>query len=337
VNDLILRLTKLSHRKTPALLGILGAFLALTAGLAQNLSAQLAGQSFEVTSDTSPASVGDTVTLRFRIRLHERDQPLDSVPQVVGDLPPGVRVFSIAKLTKSETRLYEGTAQVAFYRPGRRAVPTFGLPFMRIVEGVSRANLPSDSAFVDIRPVLPAAGNPPLKDIRELEHKPASAVPWVVLAGVLAAGVYVWSRRRRTPKPEPIQPPPEPEPAAPDPYAVAVMTLNRIEAEHWPSRGKVEQHYEAVANTLRQYLEDGHGLGALERTTSELLWAIPPHLSRAGLRDQCLDVLGEADLVKFAEIRPSPATAGDFLERARHLLAAWHEVSGREDMVDAPR
>jgi len=327
MNDFILRVVK----------GILSTFLAFTAGAAQNLSAQLAGQSFEVTADTSPASVGDTVTLQFRVRLHERDQPLDSVPQVVGDLPPGVRVFSIAKLTKSETRLYEGSAQVAFYRPGRRAVPTFGLPFMRIVEGVSRANLPSDSAFVDIRPVLPAAGNPPLKDIRELDHKPASAIPWVVLVGVLAAGLYLWSRKRRAPKPEAVQPSPEPQPSEPDPYAVAVMTLNRIEAEHWPSQGKVEQHYEAVANTLRQYLEDGHGLGALERTTSELLWAIPPHLSRTGLREQCLDLLGEADLVKFAETRPGSAAAGDFLERARHLLAGWHDTSRREEMADAVR
>jgi len=115
------------------------------------------------------------------------------------------------------------------------------------------------------------------------------------------------------------------------------MTLSRIEAEQWPSHGKVERYYEAVANTFRQYLEDAHGLDALERTTSELLWAIPPRLSRSGLRDQCLDVLGEADLVKFAEIRPGPSAAGDFLERARHLLAAWHETSRREDLADAAR
>lgn len=334
VRDMVLSPAKDTRRRAPDLLLIMSTFLVLSAG-AKRLSAQLAGQSFEVTADTSPASVGDSVTLRFRIRLHERDQPLDSVPTVVGDLPPGVRVFSIAKLTKRETRLYEGSAQVAFYRPGRRAVPTFGLPFMRIVEGVSRANLPSDSAFVDIHPVLPAAGNPPLKDIREIEHIPTSAVPWVVLAGVLAVGLYLWSRKRQTPKPQ-AEASPEPQPLAPNPYDVAVMTLSRIEAEQWPSHGNVEQYYEAVANTLRQYLEDAHGLGALERTTSELLWAIPPHLSRTGLRDQCLDVLGEADLVKFAEIRPGPAAAGDFMKRARQLLTAWH-ATGRAETVDAAR
>ena len=40
------------------------------------------------------------------------------------------------------------SARIAFYRPGRRAVPIFGASFMRVVEGVSRATLPSDSAFV---------------------------------------------------------------------------------------------------------------------------------------------------------------------------------------------
>ena len=302
-----------------------------------DLSAQLPGQSFEIIPDTAPASVGDTVSLRFRIRLHERDQPLDSIPQTAGDLPPGIRVLSVGRLTRSATGVYEGTARVAFYRPGRRAVPVFGLPFMRIVEGVSRGTLPSDSAFVDIRPVLPAAGNPPLKDIRELEHRPISSAP---VACARRHGTGRWT----------IPAPAETDTrvfsvagscssgaAPPTPYDVAVDSLDRIEAERWPSKGNVALHYEAIAYTLRQYLEEAHSVGALERTTSELLWALPPYLSREGLRDQCGDVLGDADLVKFAELRPTAADANTFLERARHLLVAWHAASDRVESADAAR
>ncbi|MGZ8397874.1 MAG: hypothetical protein ACXWWN_02435 [Gemmatimonadales bacterium] len=300
-------------------------------------SAQLAGQSFLVTPDTAAATVGDSVTVRFRIRLHERDQPLDSVPQLVGVLPPGVRVLAVDKLSRSASRVYEGSARLAFYRPGRRPVPTFGLPFMRVVEGISRATLVSDSAFVGITPLLPA-GNPALKDIQELDRRPISLLPLMAIVLTLlcaAAGYAVVRRRRRRP---PVSlPAVTAEPVALTPYQIALDRLDAVERERWPSRGSVAAHYEAVAQTLRQYLEAAENVSACERTTSELLWALPPYLSRAGLRDRCHDVLSEADLVKFARMRPGEADAADFLRRARLLLQAWHEARPAEESVDAVR
>jgi hypothetical protein len=209
---------------------------------------------------------------------------------------------------------------------------------MRIVEGVSGAVLPSDSAFVEITPTLPA-GNPALKDIKELERRALS--PWVALVPVLiliaVTGLYLWLRRRRLHRTVTVDPEPLPLPVAPTPYEIALQRLDRLEEERWPARGNVALHYEAAAQVLRQYLEDAHGVGALERTTSELLWALPPRLSRGGLRDRCHELLGEADLVKFAERRPHEADATDFLRRSRQLLAAWHETDPVEEGLNALR
>ena len=319
---------------------ILSTFAALSAGFAKNLSAQSFGQSFAVTPDSATATVGDSVTVRFRIRLHERDQLLDSFPQVAGDLPPGVRVLSVEKLARTDQRLYEGSARLAFYRAGRRPVPIFGVPFMRIVEGVSRATLPSDSAFVLITPVLPAAGNPSLKDIRELEKRPLSSWTWpAILLALFAAGWLLLRRRySRIHQAVPVEPETIAAPVTePAPYDIALARLRQVEAENWPSRGLVEPHYDAVAQTLRQYLEDAHQVGALERTTAELVWAMPPRLGRGGLRDACREVLSEADLVKFAEARPGVPAAADFLTRARELLQAWHKTSRTEEGAHAVR
>lgn len=300
--------------------------------------AQLSGQSFLVTPDTGAATVGDSVTVRFRIRLHERDRPLDSIPQVIGVLPPGARVLSVEKLSRSASRMYEGSARLAFYRPGRRPVPTFGLPFMRIVEGVSRATLASDSAFVDVTPLLPP-GNPALKDIQELDQRPVSLLPLLALALALlaAAARYSQIRRRRGPPVALSSEPPVEPVVAPTPYQIALGRLEAVERERWPARGSVAAHYEAVAQTLRQYLEDAEDVGACECTTSELLWALPPHLSRTGLRDRCHEVLSEADVVKFAEVRPSDVSAAGFLRRARLLLEAWHQARPAAESVDAVR
>jgi hypothetical protein len=304
-----------------------------------DLAAQVSGQSFEVVPETPSATVGDSVTLRFRVRLDERDLLFDTVPAPLAALPPGVRILSIEKLTRTPDRLFHGRARMAFYRTGRLAVPVFGLPFMRAVKGVPRATLASDSAFIEIRPVLPA-GNPPLRDIKETEPTRGSRlVPIVALLLVLAAAgsCYRLVRRRRRRPPVSMQPEPPAEPTAPTPYQIAMDRLQAVERERWPSRGEVAAHYEAVAQALRQYLEDAENVAACERTTSELLWALPPHLTAGGLRNRCHDILADADLVKFAEVRPSVASAAGFLTEARQLLMDWHHAQPAEEDVDALR
>lgn len=325
---------------TTSMVVILSAFAALSEGFAKDLSAQQrAGQSFEVVPETANATVGDTVTLRFRVRLHERDMLLDSVPGSVEALPPGVRLLEVERLTRAADRVYQGRARLAFYRPGRRAVPVFGLPYMRVVEGIPRATLSSDSAFVEIGPVLPA-GDPPLKDIKETEPSPGLRLVPLVAVLLLAAAVFLYRRahaRRRRPLPLVLKPADPIPPPARTPYETAVERLNRVEREGWAARGDVARHYEAVVDVLRQYLEEAEGVAASERTSSELLWALPPHLTIGGLRNRCHDVLGDADLVKFAEVRPSEAGAADFLTEARRLLQSWHRARPAEDAADAVR
>ena len=313
----------------------------LVAGLSgSNLArAQVSGQSFEVTPEVSRATVGDSVTLRFRVRLDERDLLFDTVPQPFSVLP-GVRVLSVEKLQRTPDRLFHGRARVAFYRTGRRPVPRFGLPFMRAVKGVGRATLTSDSASVEIVPLLPA-GNPPLKDIRELEpgSRPSS-VPAIAgaLAGAALLGLYRFGRSRRRPAlPSPEAVPTAPPLAAPHPYRLALEQLAKVEREHWPARGEVARHYEAAVDALRGYLEAAEDVPARERTTEELLWSLPPHLTDNGLRERAHALLGEADLVKFARWRPTTTSAAEFLALCRSVLEDWHAARSSVEVADAIR
>jgi hypothetical protein len=291
-------------------------------------AAQVSNQSFEVTVGTPRPSVGDTVVLSFRVRLDERDLLFDTVPQPIGALPPGVRVLAVDKLYRTPDRIFHGLARLAFYRPGRQAIPQFGLPFMRAVKGVQRAELASDSAYVEIVPLLPA-GNPSLKDIRELERSPGPMVlPFV--AGVLAVAglLLLYLRRRRRPGPAPPQEEPgllEAAPAVPSHYERAVAELERIARQRWPEQGAVALHYESVTDVLRDYLESAESVPAKERTSAEVLWSLPPHLTESGMRDTFRGILEEADLVKFARRSPRPADADEFLGLCRGLLDRWHQ------------
>lgn len=293
------------------------------------VAAQLHGQHWEVTPETAHPTVGDTVTLAFRVRLDERDLLFDTVPAPALTPPDWIRIYSIDKLTRQPDRIFVGRAKFAFYRPGRQAVPIFTLPFMRSVKGLSRGTLSSDSASVEVVPVLTAGSSARLRDIRE--PKPSrGGLPIELVLGVavlLAAGWLAWRARSRAPAgPGEVVAPIAEEVPQTDPYQRTVDRLAAIEAERWPDRD-VARHYEEITDALRDYLAITEGLPARERTSSELLVALPGHLSTGPLRDDWADMLDAADLVKFARSRPDPDAAADFLGEARALLAGWRDAA----------
>lgn len=303
----------------------LAAFVLGSGIAAGSAPAQLPNQSFEVFPSAVHARVGELVALRFRVRLDQTDLLFDTVPRPTGEVPQGVRIVSVERLHRQSDRTWTGRAVVAFFRPGRQAVPVFGLPFMRSVKGLSRGTLASDSAFVEIDPVAPP-GNPPLKDIRDIVGK---ALPdWRPVAGVLATAALgalaVRRLRRRARDTTTALPsgPPAPPVVPSGPYQDALARLAEIEREGWPARGDVARHYAGVADTLRQYLEEAWGVGALTATTRELLAALAP--THAGTGSPGITLFHEADLVKFACARPDAEAAARFIRDARALLDEWH-------------
>lgn len=322
----------------PRSLGLLGMTLLSHAALPPAARAQLDHpRFFTATAEPAKVALGDSVRVRFRLILNERDLLSDTVPRPVGELPPGVRLLGVEPLRRGADRAFTGTAVVAFYRPGKRELPTFGLPWVQIVTG-HRGVVTHDPVEIEVTSVLPA-GNPPLRDIREPDAPPSLAPLWALL-GAATVGLVAWitaRRRSRAAAPEPLPPaPPPPPPTPPDPYAAAVARLAVIEAEGW-AYGEVERHYEAVADALRAYLEEAEGIPAPERTTTELLWSLPPRLAEGGLRRRVQEVLGEADLVKFAKVRPPAEQAADYTARARDLLERWHRAAPVSEEQDAVR
>ena len=291
------------------------------------------GRFFTATVAPAKVAVGDSVTVHLRLIINERDLLTDTVPRPVSELPPGVRVLSLERLQRGPDRAFTGSAVLAFYRPGKQQVPAFGLPWLQIVTG-RRGVMSHDPAEIEVTSVLPG-GNPSLRDIRDPETPPSLAPLWIVLGAGGAAGVaWAMTRRKRraaVTAPARIETPPS-APPPPDPYAVALARLEAIDVERWAARGEVERHYESVAEVLREYLETAEGIPAPERTTTELLWSLPPRLAEGGVRRRVQDVLGAADLVKFARRRPGVAEAASYTGAARDLLERWHQATGSDEL-----
>ncbi|HET7601148.1 MAG TPA: hypothetical protein VFK09_12695 [Gemmatimonadales bacterium] len=317
----------------------LAAGQALATAAPASLPAQEWEHRFEVAADSGRRTIGEPVTLRFRVHLHERDLVSDSMPRPPDSLPEGVRILEISRLEAAGSRVLTGTAKVAFYRTGVQRIPPFGLPFVRVAANLRGFIVSDTTAAVEIAPTIPA-GNPPLKDIRDIARVGGGPwAPWLAGAAILALAAW-WLRRRRRAAPPPLAAaaePSGPEPVVLGAYEITVARLTHIERERWPLRGEVTRHYEAVADALRRYLEDAEQVPALERTTGELVWALPPHLAAEGLRERALDLFAEADLVKFARVRPDELSASGFTRAARGLLDAWHRAVPTPETSDAVR
>lgn len=88
------------------------------------------------------------------------------------------------------------------------------------------------------------------------------------------------------------------------PHVLALQNLQKIkEAAIW-KEGKVKEYYSAVADTIRQYIEDRYNVQALEKTSFETLQDLKFKAIDRASREKLKYLLELSDLVKFAKFLP---------------------------------
>ena len=183
----------------------------------------------------------------------------------------------------------------------------------------------SDSFDVPIRRIAETS-----EDLRPLKSQwdvPPDYVKWtaIALAAIaLAALIVWWVRRRRARIVEAV-----PEVRLP-PDVVALAELEKIAALGLVERGEFKSYYSLVTDVVRRYVAARFEVETMDRTTHELLDDLArghhevPHLE---------PLLSEADLVKFAKLKPEAPAALRALETARTLVV---DTTPREMPVEAP-
>jgi hypothetical protein len=298
-------------------------------------SRAVAAQTFELVPEVRAARIGDPVAFRATVRLAPGQSLIDEAPRPL--LPPGDGVLLISADTLRTARdgALTGLVRLAFYRTGLQPAPTLALLYHRSA-GEPAETLLHQPAAVEIVPVLPP-GNPALKDIKGLIALGGRSLGPLLLIVAALGLVGYWFKRRRHPGPTATEPPPMESTGKATPFEEGLARLGVIAGEGWPERGEVERYYAAVAEVVRQCLEEGGALPTAACTTSEILAALPTRLALDGQRARCGRVLGAADLVKFARLRPNVADAHRHLQDARTLLAEWRQAVRAGEPRDAVR
>lgn len=291
---------------------------ALATGLAP---ASARPQHFEA-SGGGTVTVGDTVTIELRATLPD-GASIAGDPHPRDSLPNSVRLLAIDTLPRAADGGHRYRARIAFFQTGSLTSPAFALPYRRAGAEVPDSAV-SGAVLVTVMATLPDTAIA-MRDIRPIASLGGSAGPasrwWLVVVAALlaAAGAVVALRARgRRPAPTPAAPVEPPLGA----YEAARSRLRALGDADLASRD-VARFYDDVADTLRRYLEAAHHIPAAHRTTPELLRTLPAPLALSAAAAGTL--LGEADLVKFARLRPDFHAALAFVERAADVLEAWHE------------
>jgi hypothetical protein len=283
-------------------------------------SAPLAAQSLELVPVQSRGHVGDILSIKVTVRLHPSQELLELVPRPLLPPPEGMRIVSTDTLRQLDDGRWTGTIRMAFYRIGKQPVPTLGLLY-RGEPGALPDTVVQAPLAIEIVPLLPA-GNPSLKDIKPLERLggPTWLPITLLLLGVGTTLAWLFRRRqgvaplwtRRAAAGPPLTP-----------YAAGIRRLDALEQRTVAEARESTPAYQEVAEIIRTALLQSRALPHAGLTTAEVRRALPIELADEGAGDTCAGLLADADLVKFARVRPDLAAARGQIQRARLLLLGW--------------
>ena len=264
-------------------------------------------------------TVGGVIPLRLRV-VHPAD-----VEVTLPELPSQWGPFEVRDQTPlPSTRNDDGTwatvveMSVALWAPGEYETAPLTVSYQG--DDGTRRELPVPPLSIAVGSVLSE------NDLEKRDLKPQASLPrppvwpWVLLGLLIAVSLFLalrWLRSRRRARTEPADTVPVDDRR---PEEIAYEELARIAALDLPAQGEFKRHYTLVTDCVRIYIEGVYDIRAMDRTTGELIAAVPlAWMSReaaGGLRE----LLVHADLVKFAKLRPSIDQARATVLQARRFV-----------------
>lgn len=307
---------------------LVGALVALALALGATAAAA-DPVSAAATVDRDTINIGDAVTLSVIVQAAAGHQIVDpGVPRVFGDF----EVLETLPAQQDPSR--GGSTRIVFryrittFRLGQVVIPPLVVAYTDPSgrrDSVSTGEVPirvqsvigAGESLGDIRPLAPQLSLPGGLMSRIASLAAAAAV---VLAGSVLALLAI--RRMRRPRPRPVLE------RAPRPVQDALAELIRIAELRLPEQGRMREHYELLAASLRRYVRARFGLSATHRTPRELRL----DLERAGAdRAQIAviyDVLHDAEIARYRHLAPYPSRAR---EAVRAVLEVMRKAAADEE------
>jgi hypothetical protein len=260
--------------------------------------------------DTASIFIGDQVTLKltFTAPAGYRIQ----WPSISDTLTGKVEVLRRSRI---DTALTEDKKQLRLSQ--NLVITSFDSGYYALPPLVFRYSEPGDTALfkalteqllLEVK-TLPVDTAKAIFDIKGPMRAPLTfreLLPWILLALVLAGGIYLlrWYLKKRK-KAEPLFRLPA-RPKLP-PHQVALDALEALRQKKLWQSGMIKEYHTELTGIVRTYIDDRFGIHALEMTSDEILEAVTKTAVDDGSREKLRSTFVLADLVKFAKEQPLPA------------------------------
>ncbi len=317
------------------LLGQLGLGLALLLGSGLQLSIGQPSVQLETRVSTDSVAIGERFTVSM-VAIHDGETDVafpaaDAGPVVFGDIDvldrSGVRTRRLEGGTVADSVVYTAA--------------TFALDSVRVpavpIQVVAGRDTSITSAPARIVSVVSVVG-PDAKGIHGVAPPapfPRPLWTWLLLGlvvfGLLAGLAYLWWRRPSSdsaPAQRPLQ-------QDKTPYEAATTWIRQLESYDLSDPDAVKPFYVELSNALRVYLARELEVSALEHTTREVVEVLEarPDIPTDGAA-RVRAVLELADLVKFADAKPTSSDHEKALQEARTALDTIEATRSKNSSPD---
>lgn len=155
---------------------------------------------------------------------------------------------------------------------------------------------------------------------------------WLLLLTLAALLFVVWAyrryRREGTLLPVKKEVPP---------YEAAMESLRKLRERRLCENGREKDYYTALTKILRVYLVRRFGINAMEMTSSQIMKALKAEDDLRRFRPELREVLGLADIVKFAKVCPSPAENEKAFDNVRDFVEQTRPVETSDENAAAEK
>ena len=308
---------------------------------AQGKVVQMGPSFLEQLQERDSVLIADQLLYGFTLEKVEEGTQI-SLPDVRDTLMTNIRIvktwqvdtIKVKKQKKGQPKLMDIKCglTVTSFEEGKYYLPP--LSAVRLsADGVSDT-LIFDAQEVEIKtmPVDTASFRP--HDIKEPVKYPltfAEVAPWVGgglgLCGLIALIVWLIVRYRRRRDPESVKKDPA--------HIVALRKLDKYRGNKMWAPQMQKAFYSGITDTLREYIAERYGFGAMEMTTAEIFRDMKETDAPEELLEELKELFERADFVKFAKFAASDEENAKALPTAVRFVTSTYQ-SDVEDSVSQP-
>lgn len=265
------------------------------------LSAQIV---VKATIDSTSILIGQQTKIHLEIAA-DKSQSLQ-LPLISDTLTIGVEVLEISKI--DTTDIGNNRIQMKYdYLVTSFDSALYLLPPFKVIAGADTVFSTELALKVSTLPVDTESGQ--FYDIKDIRKPPFVWMDYLygilLVLGIIALVALAAYIIYRVINKQSLVPFKKEEPYVP-PHIRAIRKLDSIKLEKLWQIGKVKEYHSGITETLRKYIEERFGIGAMEMTSGEILSDIKKFSDADIAYDNLKQILILADFVKFAKYQPLP-------------------------------